>query len=134
MDAGILGLVTTSGVVACRPRPLAALVLGLAIAHRPRPLAMLMLGLAIAHRPRPLLTLVLGLAVARRPRLGVLRGVALVLGVAVATNLVSCPLFACPFAAGPPPSPTMAFRTHHTWLCPGLPSRSISNSALWLSI
>ena len=134
MDAGILGLVTTSGVVARRPRPLAALVLGLAIAHRPRPLAMLMLGLAIAHRPRPLLTLVLGLAVARRPRVDVLTGATLVLGVAIAADSVSCPLFACLFAARPPPSPTTLFRTRLTWLCSRLPTGSISNSAKWLSI
>ena len=76
----------------------------------------------------------LGLAVARRPRLGVLRGVMLMLGVAIAADLVSCPLFAYPFSVGPPPSPTIAFRTRRTWLCPGLPSGSISNSALWLSI
>ena len=86
----------------------------------------------VAHRPRPLATLVLGLAVARRPRLDVLRGVALVLRVVVATDLVSCPLFAYPFAAGPPLNPTTAFRTHRTWSYPGLPTGSISNSAKWL--
>ena len=118
MGASISGLVTTQEVVTRRPRPLTALVLGL----------------AVAHQPQPLPTLGLGLAIACQPRLGALRGAALVLGVAVAADSISCPLFACPFAAGPPPSPTMAFRTCRTWLCPGLPSRSISNNALWLSI
>ena len=83
MGVGISGLVTTRGVVARRP-----LVLGLAMAGRPQPLAALVLRLAIAHLPR----------------VNVLRGAMLVLGVAVATNSVSCPLFACPFVAGPPPS------------------------------
>ena len=49
MSAGISGLVTTRGVVARRPQPLAALVLGLAVAGRPQPLAALVLGLAIAR-------------------------------------------------------------------------------------
>ena len=46
MGAGISGLVTTRGVVTCRPRPLAALVL--AVAGQPRPLAALVLGLTVA--------------------------------------------------------------------------------------
>ena len=83
MDACISGLVTTQGVVARRPQPLVALVLGLAVAGRPRPLTALVLGLAIPGRPWPLAALVLGLAVECRPRVGVLMGVALVLGVAV---------------------------------------------------
>ena len=37
-------------------------------------------------------------------------GVALVLGVAVAVDSVSCPLFTCPSAATPPPSPAIPFR------------------------
>ena len=78
--------------------------------------------------------LVLGLAIAHRPRLGVLRGAALVLGVAIAADSVSCPLFAYPFATGPPPSPAIAFRMRRTWLRLGLPTGSISNSALWFSI
>ena len=88
----------------------------------------------VARQPRPLDTLVLGLAVACQPRLGVLRGATLVLGLAVAVDSVSCPLFSCPFAVGPPPSPTTAFRTRWTWSCPKLPTGSISNSAKWLSI
>ena len=53
MGAGISGLVITRGVIACRPRPLATLVLGLAVASIPWPLAVLVLGLAIAadHGP-----------------------------------------------------------------------------------
>ena len=51
MGAGILGLVTTRGVVARQPRPLTALVLGLTVAGRPWPLAMLVLGLVVARRP-----------------------------------------------------------------------------------
>ena len=35
MGAGISGLVTTRGVVARRPRPLATLLLGLAVAGQP---------------------------------------------------------------------------------------------------
>ena len=104
------------------------------VARRPQPLAALVLGLAIAGRPRPLAPLVLGLAVARRPRVDVLTGATLVLGVAVAADSVSCPLFACPFAARPPPSSITLFRTRLTWLCSRLPTRSISNSAKWLSI
>ena len=76
----------------------------------------------------------LGLVVARRPQLDVLRGAALVLGVAIAADSVSCPLFAYPFATGPPPSPAIAFRMRRTWLRLGLPIGSISNSALWFSI
>ena len=49
MGAGISGLVTTQGVVARRPLPLAALVLGLAVAGRPRPLAAFVLELAVAR-------------------------------------------------------------------------------------
>ena len=134
MGAGISRLVTTRGIVARRPRPLLVFVLGLAIASRPRPIAAFVLGLAIANRLRPLVVLVLRLAVARRPQVGVLTGVALVLGVAVAIDSVSCPLFACPSAAGPPPSPTTLFRMRRTWLCARLPTGSISNSAKWLSI
>ena len=134
MGAGISRLVRTRGVVARRPRPLLAPMLGLAVAGRPRPLAALVLGLAIANRLWPLAALVLRLAVARRPRIGVLTGVALVLGVAVAIDSVSCPLFACPSAAGPPPSPTTLFRMRWTWLCARLPTGNISNSAKWLSI
>ena len=78
--------------------------------------------------------LVLGLAIAHRPRLGVLRGAALVLGVAIAADSVSCPLFAYPFATGPPPSPATLFRTRQTWLYSQLPTGSISNRAKWLSI
>ena len=134
MGAGISGLVTTRGVVARRPQPLAALVLGLVVAGRPRPLVAPVLGLAIAGRPRPLAALVVRLAVAHRPWVGVITGVALVLGVAVAVDSVSCPLFACPFVAGPPPSPATLFRMRRTWLCSQLPTRSISNSVKWLSI
>ena len=89
-------------------------MLGLAIAGRPRPLAAFVLGLAIANRLQPLAVLVLRLAVARRPRVGVLTGVALVLGVAVAADSVSCPLFAYPSVTGPPPSPTTLFRMRRT--------------------
>ena len=81
------------------------------VARRPQPLAALVLGLAVAGRPRPLVAPVLRLAIAHRPRVNVLIGAALVLGVAVAVDLVLCPLFACPFAAGPPPSPATLFRT-----------------------
>ena len=91
MGAGISGLVTTRRVVARRP-----LVLGLAMASQPRPLAALVLRLAIAHLPR----------------VNVLRGAVLVLGIAVTTDSVSCPLFACPFVAGPPPSRATLFRMH----------------------
>ena len=91
-------------------------MIGLTVVGRPRPLAALVLGFAVAGRPRPLAALVLWLAVPRRPWLDVLTGVALVLGVAVAADSVSCPLFAYPFAAGPPPSPTTLFRTRRTWL------------------
>ena len=134
MGVGISGLVTTQGVVARQPQPRAALMLRLAIAGRPRPLVVPVLGLAVAGRPRPLAALVLRLAIAHRPRVDVLIGAALVLGVAIATDLVSCPLFACPFAAGPPLSPATLFRTRQTWLCSRLPTGSISNSAKWLSI
>ena len=48
MGAGKEGLVTTRGVVARGPRPVAALVLALAIASRPRPLRALGLGLVVA--------------------------------------------------------------------------------------
>ena len=118
MGAGISGLVTTQRVVTRQPRPLAALVLGRAIAGRPQPLA----------------ALVLRLVVACRPWVDVLTGAALVLGVAVAADSVSCPLFVCPFTARPPPSPAALFRTCRTWLCSRLPTGSISNSAKWLSI
>ena len=66
MGAGISGVVATRGVVARRPEPLHALVLGLAVVGLPRPLATLLLGLglAVAGIPRPLAALVLGLAVA----------------------------------------------------------------------
>ena len=67
MGVGILGLVTTRGVVA----------------HRPRPLLALVLGLAVAGRPRPLQALLLGLAVSRKAQVGVLTSAALALGVAV---------------------------------------------------
>ena len=77
-----------------RPRPLGALVLGLAVPDRPRPLGATMLGLAVAGRPRPLPALLLGLAVSRKAQVGVLTGAALVLGVAIATNSMSWPLFA----------------------------------------
>ena len=66
-----------------RPRPLGALVLGLAVPDRPRPLSAPVLGLAVAGRPRPLPALLLRLAVSRKAWVGVLTGVALVLGVAV---------------------------------------------------
>ena len=115
-----------------RPQPLGAPVLGLAVAGRPRPLAILVL--AVASQPRPLAVFVLELAVARQPRVSVLTSVALVLGVAVAANSVSCPLFAWPFATGPPPSPATLFRTRQTWLYSQLPTGSISNRAKWLSI
>ena len=134
MRAGISRLVTTRGVVARRPRPLVALVLGLVVAGQPQPIAALVLGLAVAGRPRPLAALVLGLAVALQLRVGVLTGATLVLGVAVAADSMSCPLFACPSAARPQPSPTTLFRTRWTWLCAQLPIGSISNSAKWLSI
>ena len=132
MGVGKEGVVTTQGVVACGPRPVAALMLGLAVAgrpwplgalvlglavpSRPRPLSALVLRLAVAGRPQPLPTLVLGLAIACKPWVGVLTGAALVLGVAVAADSVSCPLFAWPSAAKPPPSPTTLFRTYQTWL------------------
>ena len=132
MGAGKEGVVTTRGVVARGPRPVAALVLGLAVAGRPWPLGALVLGLAVPGRPQPLSALVLGLAVpgrpqplpvlvlglvvAHKPRVGVLMGVALVLGVAVAVDSVSCPLINWPLAAGPPPSPATLFRTRRTWL------------------
>ena len=95
MGASKEEVVTTRGVVARKPRPLAALVLRLAVAGRPQALA----------------ALGLGFAVARRPRVDVLIGAALMLGVAAAASLVSCSLFACPFAARPPPSPATLFRT-----------------------
>ena len=118
MGAGISGLVTTRGVVTRRPRPLTTLVLRLAIARWPWPLAVLGLGFTVAHQPR----------------LGVRRVAVLVHGVVVVVDSVSCLLFACPFATGPPPSPTIAFGMRRTWLCLGLPTGSISNSALWFSI
>ena len=83
MGVGKEGVVTTCGVVIGRPRPLGALVLGLAVPDRPRPLGAPVLGLAVAGRPRPLPAFLLGLAVTRKARVGVLMGVALVLGVAV---------------------------------------------------
>ena len=117
MGAGKEGVVTTRGFVACGPRPVAALVLGLAVAGRPRPLGAPVLRLVVASRPRPLPALVLGLAIACRPWVGVLTGAALVLGVAVATDSMSWPLFGWPSAAGPPPpSPATLFRTRRTWL------------------
>ena len=128
MGAGISGLLTTRGVVAHRPEPLPALVLGLTVVGLPRPLATLLLGLAVAGIPRPLAALVLGLAIAGQPR----PLAALVLGLAVAVGSVSCPLFACSFAARPPPKPATPFRTRRIWLCAWLPSGSISNSAKWL--
>ena len=64
----------------------------------------------------------------------VLTSAALVLRVAVAVDSMSCLLFACPSAAGPPPSLATLFRTCQTWLCARLPTGSISNSAKWLSI
>ena len=110
MGASKEGVVTTRGVVACgpwpvaafvlgldvagRPWPLGALVLGLAIPGQPRPLGAPVLGLAVAGRPRPLPVLQLGLAVSRRAQVGVLMGVVLVLGVAIATNSMTWPLFA----------------------------------------
>ena len=80
--------------VADRPRPLGTLVLGLAVPGRPQPLGAPVLGLAVPGRPRPLPTLLLGLAVSRKARVGVLMGVVHVLGVAIATNSMSWPLFA----------------------------------------
>ena len=103
-------------------------MLGLAVLGRPRPLGALVLGLVVVGRPRPLPALVLGLVVARRPRVSVLTGAALVLEVAVAVDSVSCPLFAWPSAAGPPPSPATLFRTPQTWLCAQLPIGSISKN------
>ena len=91
--------------VSGRPRPLGTLVLGVAVPDRPRPLGAPVLGLAIAGRPWPLPVLLLGLVVSRKARVGVLTGVALVLGVAVAADSVSWPLFGWPSAVGPPPSP-----------------------------
>ena len=96
MGASKEGVVTTRGFVAREPRPVAALVLGLAVAGRPRPLSTLMLGLAVPGQPRPLPALVLGLA--------------------IAAESVSCPLIVWPSAARPPPSPTTLFRTRRTWL------------------
>ena len=131
MGAG-KGVVTTRGVVARgpqpvaafvigldvadRPRPLGTLVLGLAVPGRPQPLGAPVLGLAVPGRPRPLPALLLGLAVSRKARVSVLTDVALVLGVAVAADSVSWPLFGWPSAAGPPPSPATLFRTRQTWL------------------
>ena len=91
MGAGKEGVVTTRGVVAHRPQPVAALVLGLAVAGRPQPLSALMLRLAVPGQPQPL--------------------PALVLGFAIAAESVSCPLIAWPSAARPPPSPATLFRT-----------------------
>ena len=90
-------------------------MLGLAVAGQPRPLAALMLGLTVASQPRPLAALMLELAVARRPWVGVLTGATIVLGVTVAADSVSCPLFASPFAARPPPSPATLFSTRQIW-------------------
>ena len=117
MGACISGLVTTRGVVARQPRPLVALGLGLAVPGRPQPLA----------------AFVFGLALECRPQVDVLASAALVLGVVVAADSVSCPLFAYPFAAGPPPSPTTLFRMRRTWLCSRVPTGSIFNNAKWLS-
>ena len=80
-------------------------MLGLAVPDQPRPLGALVLGLAVAGRPRPLPTLLLGLTVSRKAGVGVLTSAALVLGVAVAADSVSWPLFGWPTAAGPPPTP-----------------------------
>ena len=66
MGASKEGVVTTRGVVACGPWPVAAFVLGLDVVGRPRPLGALVLGLAVAGRPRPLPVLQLGLAVSRK--------------------------------------------------------------------
>ena len=131
MGAG-KGVVTTRGVVARGPQPVAAFVLGLDVADRPRPLGTLVLGLAVPGRPqplgapvlglavpgrpRPLPALLLGLAVSRKARVSVLTDAALVLGVAVAADSVSWPLFGWPSAARPPPSPATLFRTRRTWL------------------
>ena len=78
-------------------------------------------------------TLMLGLAIARQPWL-LLTGAALVLGLAIAIDSVSCPLFAYPFAAGTWPSSSTAFRTSRSCMCPRLPTGSNFNSAKWLSI
>ena len=78
---------------------------------------MLVLGLAVARRPWPLIT-----------------GVALVLGLATTTDLVSCPLFAWPFATVTRLSSSTAFRTSTTCICPELPIGSNFNNAKWLSI
>ena len=104
MGARIRELVTTRGVVACRPRPL---IMGAA--------------------------LVLGLAVARRPWL-LLTSVVLGLGLAPPIDSVSCLLFACPFAATTWPSSSTAFKTSRMCMCPRLPTGSNFNNAKWLSI
>ena len=64
MGASKEGVVTTSGVVARGPRPVAALVLGLIVVGQPWPLGALVLGLAVPGQPQPLGAPVLGLAVA----------------------------------------------------------------------
>ena len=89
-------------------------MLGLVVPSRPRPLGAPVLGLTVAGRPWPLPALLLGLAVSRKARVGVLTGAALVLGVAVAADSVSWPLFGWPSAAGPPPSPATLFQTRRT--------------------
>ena len=111
-----LGTLVPGLAVPGRPRPLGTLVLGLAVPGRPQPLGAPMLGLAVPGRPRPLPALLLGLAVSRKARVSVLTDAALVLGVAVAADSVSWPLFGWPSAAGPPPSPATLFRTRRTWL------------------
>ena len=79
--------------------------------------AALGLGLTVARRPWPLIT-----------------GATLVLGLAVATNSVSRPLFTWPFAATTRPSSSTTFRTSTTCICLRLPTGSCFNSAKWLSI
>ena len=65
--------------------------------------------------------LVLRLALACRPWLGVIRGAMLMLRLIVATDLVSRPLFAWPFATATRPSSSTTFRTSTTCMCLGLP-------------
>ena len=65
--------------------------------------------------------LVLRLALACRPWLGVIRGAMLMLRLIVATDLVSRPLFAWPFATATRPSSSTTFRTSMTSMCLGLP-------------
>ena len=88
----------------------------------------------VARRPQPLAVLGLRLVVARQPQLGVIKDDVLVLGVVIAANSVSCPLFACPFVVATQPSSSMAFRTSRTCLCPKLPIGSSFNNTKWLSI